>query len=121
MKFIISIFMILLSTQSYAGELESKSDLKAHYAQIAQKAKLLKSVPDDELVGEILIDCMKARKYDPNIFCLESVTEFFRYFPQTVERVSLKNFSKEESDFILKRLNVLNGEAILGNDPSSEP
>tara|TARA_R110000868_G_scaffold136049_11_gene348841 strand:- start:633 stop:995 length:363 start_codon:yes stop_codon:yes gene_type:complete len=112
---------LMICNYTSASELNSKSDLKAHYAEIGRKAQLLKTVPDDELVAEILTDCMKARKFDSNVFCLESITEFYKYFPNTVERVSSKHFSKEESDFILKRLNILRVEAAYGNDPSSEP
>lgn len=122
MKILSSIIMVIIFNQAlFAQELakpESKNDLKKYYQEIDMKAQRLKTVPDDQLVAEILSDCLRARKYDPNIFCLESVVEFFQYFPQTVARVSSKTFSKDEAEFIIRRLNTLNAEALLGNDPS---
>lgn len=98
----------------------SKNELKSYYKAIDEKAKLLKTVPDDEILREIISDCFKAKKYDENIFCLESVSEFYHYFPETVLRVVQKNFSEKDGKFIISRLDVLRSEAILGNDPSAK-
>lgn len=96
----------------------SKKELKAYYSAINEKAKNLKTVPDDELLKEVIHDCFIVKKLDQNLFCLESVTEFYHHFPETVQRVVKKNYDEKDSMFILNRLDVLRSEAVLGNDPS---
>ena len=117
----ILLMTFFLSSMIHAVEIKrpaSKSDLKVYYVQINEKAKQLKTVPDDELLKEVIEDCYFAKKFDENIFCLESITEFYHYFPQTVQRIVEKNYNEKDSKFILNRLDVLRSETVSGNDPS---
>tara|TARA_R110002049_G_scaffold86733_3_gene220235 strand:+ start:503 stop:871 length:369 start_codon:yes stop_codon:yes gene_type:complete len=119
----ILLMTILISTGLFAKESDqplTKETLKAHYQNIDMKAQKLKTVPDDELLADILVECYKAKKIDVNLFCLDSVKEFYMHFPQTVTRVSESQFDKKDSEFILRRLEILREETILGNDPSVE-
>jgi len=76
---ILLLMTLFIAPLIYSSELKlpaSKKDLKAYYSAINEKAKNLKRVPDDELLKEIIRDCFVAKKYDQNILCLESITEF---------------------------------------------
>ncbi len=118
---IVILMTLFIAPLIHSSELKppaSKKDLKAYYSAINEKAKNLKTVPDDELLKEVIHDCFVAKKYDQNIFCLESITEFYHYFPETVQRVVKKNYDDKDSIFILNRLDVLRSETVIGNDPS---
>lgn len=123
MKKMISVLLIFFMSCVMAQDLvvpKEKGQLKAYYQKIDDKAKKLKKIPSDELLGEILRSCVAARSLDPNIFCLESLMQFYALFPSTVERVAKIELSDEESVFVLKRLNILHTEALSGNDPSAD-
>ena len=119
---IISILLIIFVQSAFALEApKSKKDLKQYYVAIEERAKNLKKVPDDKLLSSLLVDCVKAKNIDPNIFCLESLVEFYEYFPHTVDRVAKESLSKEDADLVIKRLDVLKAEAIEGHDPVAAP
>lgn len=118
---ILLLMTLFFSPLIHSSELKlpvSKKDLKAYYSAINEKAKNLKTVPDDQLLKEVIHDCFVAKKYDQNLFCLESVTEFYHYFPEAVQKVVKKNYNEKDSIFIMNRLDVLQSETVLGNDPS---
>lgn len=117
---IFSLFTPMLSAKEFVLP-KDKKQLKKYYEEIHLESKKLKRVPDDKLLGDILVACAKAKIYDPNIFCLESLTEFYRYFPHSVERVSRERLSEEDALFVIKRLDILKAETLEGNDPSSKP
>jgi len=119
----IFLLSLLLTTNAlFALEPPKKQgDLKAYYLDIHERAQKLKKVPDDKLLGALLSDCVKAKTLDPNIFCLESLVEFYGYFPHTVSRVAKDQLSKEDAELVIKRLDILKAEAVEGHDPEAAP
>lgn len=114
--------MLSLSWTSLAEGLsapKSKKDIKSFYAKIDDEAKKLEKGDDAKVVENVLSSCLMARSFEPNLFCLDSILDYYIKNTKKVQKVAKESLSKDDSEFIIKRLETLKFETEHGNDPSA--
>lgn len=97
---------------------KSKKEVKAYYAKIDEIAKKLGSGEDEKVVVQVLESCLQARSLEPNMFCLESILSYYIKNSEKVQEIAAKSLSKDDSELVIKRLDILKFETLHGNDPS---
>ena len=116
--------LYLISFCSYAAGIDGlvlpkdKKQIKKYYDAIELEAQKLSRNHDDVLLGKIISSCADAVKIDSNLFCLDSILEYYIKNEERVKSVASKSLNKESNEMIIKRLEIMKDEFVSGNDPS---
>lgn len=124
MKRILALTFIISFTSAFHVNADAlvvpkdKKGIKAFYSEIDKEAKKLGAGEDEKVIANVIGSCLKARSLEPNLFCLDSLLEYYIKNTDKVQKVAKETLSKDDSEFVINRLNTLKSEALEGNDPS---